>query len=129
MKESKTIRIEEILEELEKEERNNLEILIDECMKSICCEDIDWEAFQVYLPSKQDVKTLLENQEIEYLEVIADESKSRDCNCVKISIMHAKEKYIQTVKHNSNTLIAIIYVPKHELLTKGEEWGVTSENK
>ena len=123
MKESKTIRIEEILEEMEKEERENMEILIEECMKSICCEDVHWKDFQVYLPSKQDVKTLLVNQEIEYLEVIADESKSRDCNCVKISVMHSKEKYIQTVKHNRNTLIAIIYVPKHELQKE------TSENK
>lgn len=115
MKESKTVTIAQILLEFKQEKREKLVTFVNECMKSICCKDVNWQGFEVYEPSKEKMIGLLQNEAIEYLEAIADEMKLKQYDKVKISIVHSKNKTIQTVGLNNHTLLAIISATKKEL--------------
>lgn len=87
-------RMKDIMLELEEKERDEIAKTIDECMKSICCESVDWRNFKVYDSSVSTIKNILRKMEIHFLlpiaeEVMLEEGKRE----VRILITFTKDKH------------------------------------
>ncbi len=111
MKESKTKKISKILEEMEKEQRQEVFKLFDASLKEICCENVDWLDFQVFLPSCKMVKEMLMSLTPEYILTVCDKVNQCYCENVKITVLkNRKETFIDTVKLNVNTMLVYIEI-------------------
>lgn len=127
MKELTTTTIEKLLEELEEKKRNEVVTLYDECMKSICCENIQWKNFECFNPSCETMKMTLNALAPEYIMVIADkinqqENKERT---VRIAFVNTKEPTsVYTVNQNADITLAYISLSrerKRELEERAKE--------
>ena len=119
MKEDRIIYLGQLLDDFDEKERQNIEEKINDCMKSICCEDVAWVDFEVYMSSKEKMQKLLKNEAIEYLEVIADEARLGNYKDIRISVVRVrsrKKREVSTITHNRHTLIATIYADNIDLM-------------
>lgn len=110
MKENKTKSIEEILQKLPEENRKEIEDTFPKCLELICCENIKWKEFQVYVPAIEMMEKILLSLSAEYILTICDEltDDMLERN-VKISFVYNKhETNVYTVKQNADTLMVYI---------------------
>lgn len=127
MKESKTTTMEVLLKDLRKEKQKEVTKLIETCMKAICCEGADWKKFQVFNPSCEMMRTMLNALAPEYLMAIADKvnQKENPDRIVKISILPTKkETSVYTINQNSDVTLAYISLSdkrRKELEEKAKE--------
>jgi len=114
----KTIKISEILEKIEETKRDEIIKTFDECLKSICCEDVLWKNFEVAISSEKMVRDMLEGLSPEYLMVVCDKvHETYNPNAtvriaVKISNIE-KDKFF-VVRPNKKLTMAIISVTEKE---------------
>lgn len=112
MKETRTKTIAEILCEFEEKKRSCIVKVFENCLKAICCEKIAWENFEVFEPSYEDVKDILESLTPEYIMAICD--KVNQCETitkVKITILHdKKETSISTINLNVDTMLVYVSI-------------------
>lgn len=115
MKESKTTTIAQILENLEEEKRNIITTLYDECMKSICCENIQWTAFECFTPSCKMMELMLNALAPEYIMAVADKLNQEENTkkTVKITFVITKdETSVYTINQNFDTILVYISLSK-----------------
>lgn len=118
MRNTKTKKISEILQEVEETKRNEIIELMDTCLKSICCDNIDWKEIQVFMPSCETVKMMLESLTPEYLMTVCDKVNQKDDTHqnVKISVLKGqKETSIFTINQNIDTMLVYISISNKRL--------------
>lgn len=116
MRNTKTKKISEILQEVEETKRNEIIELMDTCLKSICCDNIDWKEFQVFIPSCEMVKMMLESLTPEYLMTVCDNVNLDTHQHVKISVLKGqKETSIFTINQNIDTMLVYISISNKRL--------------
>ena len=103
-------KMKDIMLELEEKQRKEIERTVDEVMKRICCEDVDWRNFEVYESSASMIINILSKMEIHFLLPIAEEAKLEKNRQVRIIIISTKEKYddIWFVRIDATHLLARI---------------------
>ena len=69
------MKLEDVLNQIPEEKRKEVEMTIDACMASICCEDVNWREFTVYDSSSKIMQKVLQSLAIEFLLPIAEEAK------------------------------------------------------
>ena len=112
MRDCKTIKISELLQEFNEEKRKEIIDTFDSCLKSIYCEAVKWQEFEVFLPSCAIARGMLEELVPEFIMVICDvlNQQDRKENNVKITFQRNKnEPGVYTVNQNYNTTLAVIY--------------------
>ena len=86
-------KMKDIMLELEEKERDEVAKTIDECMKRICCENVDWRNFAVYDSSVSTITNILRKMEIHFLLPIAEEVVMDEAGReVRILITSTKDK-------------------------------------
>lgn len=118
MRNTKTKKISEILQEVEETKRNEIIELMDTCLKSICCDNVDWKEIQVFMPSCETVKMMLESLTPEYLMTVCDKVNQKDDTHqnVKISVLKGqKETSIFTINQNIDTMLVYISISNKRL--------------
>ncbi len=118
MRNTKTKKISEILQEVEETKRNEIIELMDTCLKSICCDNVDWKEIQVFMPSCETVKMMLESLTPEYLMTVCDKVNQKDDTQqnVKISVLKGqKETSIFTINQNIDTMLVYISISNKRL--------------
>lgn len=119
--------IEKLLEELEEEKQKQIITICDECMNIICCQGIEWRKFEIFNPSCEMMKTMLNALAPEYLMAIADKVNQMENpdRIVKISILPTrKETSVYTINQNSDVTLAYISLSdkrRKELEKKAKE--------
>ena len=103
-------KMKDIMLELEEKERDEVAKTIDECMKRICCENVDWRNFAVYDSSVPTITNILRKMEIHFLLPIAEEAKLEKDKQVKIIVTSTKDKYddVWFVRVDTTKLLARI---------------------
>lgn len=108
-----TLKIVQILKSIEEKKRKEIIATYNECMNAICCENIDWQSFEVFLTTSQDiVRNMLVGLSPEYIMAICDEINQRDGekSIVKICCQIKEKEEIFVVKQSNNTFIVIIQI-------------------
>ena len=107
-------KIREIIQEVQKGKRKEVEETLKACMKAVCCDSEKVLQFEVYDSSINMVKRIIEKMQNEFLIVIADYSKQEPERKVIIYCNETKEKEdeIFFVKKNKTEVHAIINLSK-----------------
>lgn len=69
------MKIKDIVAKIPEENRKELEKIMEACMKSICCEDVEWKEFNVYDSSSELMSKILQNLLVEFLLPIAERER------------------------------------------------------
>lgn len=107
----KTTKIRTLLEDFDKNEAKKIERTFEECLKSICCEKIDWKDFEIFNPSCEMMSKMLKSMSPEFIMTICDKlcQQNKEKRTVKIGfIFNAKETKVETINRNANTVLAFI---------------------
>lgn len=118
------MKIKEIMEKISEEKRGEVEETVNACMKSICCENVNWKEFSVYESSSNIMQEILENLAIEFLLPIAEvarEEPEREivvfCNIVSkkeddIWFVRVKSKQLHATINLSNQTVSFLNLKK-----------------
>ncbi len=93
-------------------EREDVEKTIDECMKKIGCENVDWRNFYIYDSSLPWIENILSKMQIFFLIPIAEEAKVNSKRKIIIFCNKTKEKEdeIWTIRVNATQLHVNLYI-------------------
>lgn len=107
-----TLKINQILETIEETKRKEVIEIYDECMKAICCENIDWQAFEIFTTSQEILKNMLLALSPEHIMAVTDIINQRDGQkaIVKIALQVKDKEEIFTVKQSSDTFIVSVQI-------------------
>ena len=108
------MKIKDILNEFKESERKEIEATVNECMKSICCEEVEWKEFCVYEICSELFKKMLQKLQISFLLPIAESARDEIKREVMIFcyITKQKEDRIYCVRSNSNKIHWMISLSK-----------------
>ena len=85
------MKIKDIIKKFPEKTRKELETMLDSCMKSICCEKVDWRDFEVYETSVEIMRNILQNLAIEFLVPIAEVAEKKPERTITILCNTSKE--------------------------------------
>lgn len=106
----KTKSIKELLEKIEEKQREEIEKTIDACMRSICCEKVDWRNFFVYPSTEDFILNVCIGLTMEYFLPIAEAKRDNPKRKVSIIYIKSEENDYQILRANANELYAMIYI-------------------
>lgn len=118
-----TLQIAQILNSIEETRRKEIITTYNECMKAICCENINWQAFEIFNTSQDIVKNMLLGFSPEHIMAISDIINQRDGEKCTVKIcFHIKEnEEIFTVKQSSDTFIVSVQITNKQLMLLEEK--------
>lgn len=118
-----TLKIVQILDSIEETYRKEVIKTFEECMRAICCENIDWQAFEIFTTSQEIVKNMLLALSPEYIMAVSDLINQRDGEkcIVKIAFQVKDKEEIFAVKQSSDTFIVNVQITNKQYMLLEEK--------
>ncbi len=104
------VQLSDVLLKIEVNERTDVEKTVDETMKRICCEEVNWRKFYVYQDSISLMVGILSKFQIHFLIPIAEEAKKDKEREISIICCSTNQNYdeIHFVRINETKILARI---------------------